>query len=164
MSTDQTADLPIQIGIPPLVYRALLMVPTSSNGWQLNDLKRIVVEGRRYWALTLRRRDLARLEQWIIVCHSWVGYDRRAKLATEPDRRVTIHTSSGGDPDPLSPPYDEFALVPEHALLESWLLAVSPLVRRIRQTNDLVTLIGLCAKVIVAPEPEGCIWRERRSK
>jgi len=138
------------------------MLPTISNGWKLNDLRSAVVSGKRYRVLVIRQKNLKQFLGWIGTCRVLICSVKKTKITDE--NRVIVRTSSGGPPDESMPPYDEYANFPEHHICESWLLAITPLIQALLNTNDLVTLIGKCAKVIVAPEAEGTPWRERRVK
>lgn len=138
-------DTVIKVGIPPMVLQSIhLGGVLTTHADMFYRLKPTRHEGRRYWVVELPYPKLGTLLEAV--------YD------------VILFVDAGrpmAEPQPkVEPP-----VAIDH--VRHWHQAIFQEIRDVQRSverGDPVTLIGKCAKLLVAPEEPGCPWRQTKAR
>lgn len=177
----------VVIGVPPAVLRSMLSVPAV---WLSTDTSTVVewlcasqsgrVNGKRFKLLRVRLSQFDAILSWLREVFAWIGHDQVSRGISEPDHPRRFEFSNGASnnvvltPEPSTgasnvtiggePRSTAMVVTHEHVILSAWITAIIGKVEEISRlrTDDLVTLIAKCAKVVVANEPSDCVWRTLR--
>lgn len=133
-------DVVIRVGIPPMVLRSIHQGGVlSRHAAMFYALKSTRHEGRRYWVAEV---PYSKLETLLEAVYDVVMYVEAGRPMAESRPKVEPPMAIGH--------------------VKDWLEAIFHEIRDV-QRGDPVTLIGKCAKLLVAPESPGCSWRQTRA-